>query len=279
MNKVFLNICKSIELLRVNNLFLLAFNLIFAYYFFVSKIFDSTIFLIITSILFITAGGYIINDYYDIEIDKINKPNKKTIGHFISKREVLVLYFLINIVGLSIISKVSILLLLIFSGVIILLWFYSFSFKKEAIIGNITVAILASIPLIIIQLYYLPPSNYLFIYAFFAFGITLIREIVKDIEDIKGDQLMKCKTLPIRIGVPKTIIILNFISVAYFIFIFYLFNQILKVDLLLITLFSIAFFVFIILLNDNKSGPNYHLISNLLKLIMFLGIITIPFVK
>lgn len=279
MNKKFLNICKSIELLRVNNLFLLAFNLFFSYYFFVSKIFDSTIFLIISSILFITAGGYIINDYFDIEIDKINKPSKKTIGHFITKKEVLFLYFLMNLIGLSIIIKVSILLFFIFSGVIFLLWLYSYRLKKEALIGNIIVAILASIPLIIIHLYYFSASNYLIVYAFFAFGITLIREIVKDIEDIEGDQSENCKTLPIRIGVPKTIRILNSISIVYFISIFYLFNQILKIDYLLIALFSIAFLVFLVVLNGAKRGPNYHLISNILKLIMLLGILTIPFVN
>lgn len=279
MNKIFVNICKSIELLRVNNLLLLAFNLAFSYYFFVAKIFDSTLFLMVSSILCITAGGYVINDYFDIKIDKINKPQKKLIDHFITKREALSLYFLLNILGLIFIINVSLLLFLIFLTVIFLLWLYSFRLKKVALIGNITVAILASLPLIIMQLYYFPSSNNLIFYAYFAFGITLLREIVKDIEDITGDQSEGGNTLPIRLGIPKTIIFLNLISVVYFASIFYLFILILKIDLLLIALLSIVFLVFITLLNGTKSGPNYHLISNILKLFMFLGIITIPFVN
>ncbi len=181
----------------------------------------------IASIL-IASGGYIINDYFDIEIDKINKPSKVTIGTKISKKSALNYYFLLTsiglFVGLILSFKIqSFTLGLIFLFTVGLLWFYSSSYKQKPLIGNIVISILSALSLFIVSIISIstlkneygmnllsktpiPTTIYAWIggFSFFAFIMTLIREIIKDMEDIEGDNNLGCKTLPLFLGIKAT---------------------------------------------------------------------------
>lgn len=151
------------------------------------------------------ASGYIINDYIDIKIDITNKPDKVVVGQTISRRMAMLLHLLFNVaaffLGLIIHWKLALSIVLCS----ISLWFYSVVFKRMFLTGNLLIAALSAYVLLILRLFDGAVSGYLlWAYAFFAFAITLIREIVKDAEDLRGDSKFDCRTLPIVLGIRQT---------------------------------------------------------------------------
>lgn len=182
------------------------------------------------STVLIAAGGYIINDYFDVKIDAINRPEKSLIGKDINPKFAILLHNFSNVAGLIIAAILAyqlgnILAFLIPFISTILLWFYSTHFKRQYVRGNVVVALLTAMSIGIFIAYeplswqYLTepflynkdavivvnPVWILFVYCFFAFVLTWIREIIKDLEDFKGDAEDGCVTMPIKIGMQKTI--------------------------------------------------------------------------
>lgn len=188
-------------------------------------------FLLVISTMMIAAAGNIINDYFDVRADRINKPEKLIIGKFVKRRVAIVTHWALNFVAFSIAAYLSWRLdtfwyLFIHLLSINILWYYSSYFKRKFLIGNIMIAGLTAMVPLLVGLYYshqlqLHPSfaKEAFVYPFngfherfllvflsfalaiFAFILNFAREIVKDIEDIKGDQLLHAKTVPIVMGV------------------------------------------------------------------------------
>lgn len=164
------------------------------------------------------AGGYIINDLYDLETDTINKPERITIGKHISVRRAWSLYFYLNALAIGIgyylanlIRMNSLWLIPVVGGAI--LYLYAADLKKRAIIGNVIVSLLTALPVFLVAVYDLIPALSMqnvsqtrpFIlvvcgYALFAFWLNLMREIVKDAEDIGGDEKSGYKTLAVLLG-------------------------------------------------------------------------------
>jgi len=192
-------------------------------------------FLLVLSTILIAGAGYIINDYFDIRIDRINKPEKVIVGKYIKKRVAMLTHTGMNIVAVGIGVYLSLKyhswLPVIFHLITTtLLWWYSVQLKRKFLSGNIVIAILSGmVPLLVgwfelpfIKEEYLVYMNssetkeiYLFTwwmilgYVILAATTTLIREILKDIADIKGDESQNCKTIPIVLGIPKTKYIVN----------------------------------------------------------------------
>jgi 4-hydroxybenzoate polyprenyltransferase len=178
------------------------------------------VFLCIATLL-VGAGGYIINDYIDVKLDLINKPDKVVVGQYISRRWSMFLHLIVTgaavILGFLIGTKVTIAIV----AAAILLWLYSVSFKKQFLIGNIVVSCLSSFVIIINYIYDNSLNLDLIIaYSFFAFTLTLLREIIKDTEDIRGDGKFDCKTIPIVIGVRKTKSLLLIINSIFLVSVF-----------------------------------------------------------
>jgi len=170
----------------------------------------------------ITAAGYVINDYYDVKIDYVNKPERVVVGRFLKRRHILILHGTLNTVGLVAGVLVSWQVGVINFLAIGLLWLYSNQLKRLPLLGNIAVASLTGLSVIVVYVLY-RESLFLFAtYAFFAFFISLIREIIKDMEDVEGDKKFDCKTLPIAIGIRRskmvvyTIVIIFLVVVAGF---------------------------------------------------------------
>lgn len=177
--------------------------------------FKHTIFWAITiATMLIAAGGYWINDAYDFRIDRINKPDKAIVNTFLSVKKVTTSYIVLNVIvllGAVFFVKKLILILL---GAILLLFFYAVYLKRSTLVGNILVAFLASLVLMMAGFIY--TFNIALIWtAIFAFEITLIREIVKDTEDIKGDFAFGLQTLPIQIGIKKTKYVLYGLAILF----------------------------------------------------------------
>ncbi|MBZ4191767.1 geranylgeranylglycerol-phosphate geranylgeranyltransferase [Niabella beijingensis] len=179
--------------------------------------------LLVLASVFIAAGGNIINDYFDMNIDRINKPQKMIIGKYINRRWALVWHLVLSVGGVLLtaiaVNPFSRWYLVVANIIcVLLLWFYSVKFKKEALIGNIVISLLTAWTIMIIFLSKFSFSNafgnvveeqlkffrFAVLYAGFAFIISLIREAIKDVEDIAGDQKYGCKTMPILWGVNAT---------------------------------------------------------------------------
>ncbi|WPR76359.1 geranylgeranylglycerol-phosphate geranylgeranyltransferase [Algoriphagus sp. NG3] len=165
---------------------------------------DYKLYVIIFSTLLITAAGYMINDYYDVKIDYVNRPGNVVVGKGIKRRVVLLLHTLLNLTAIGLGFLVSPSVAFINFAAAFLLWFYSNQLKREPFIGNFTVALLTGVSIYLIAFHYQKSELLVLTYAIFAFFLNLIREIIKDIEDRQGDRKHGCRTLPIVIGFRKT---------------------------------------------------------------------------
>jgi 4-hydroxybenzoate polyprenyltransferase len=165
-----------------------------------SVLLDFNLFIIVLASGLTIASGYIINNFYDSKKDLINRPNKSKIDRLVSQRTKLQVYFTINSVVALLAYLVSFRAAVYFSVYIFLIWFYSHKLKKHPIIGNLTAALLAILPFFAILLYYKNLYPQIFAHAIFLFLLILIREIIKDLENIKGDIANDYRTIPVLFG-------------------------------------------------------------------------------
>lgn len=227
----------------------------------------------------VAAAGYIINDYFDIKIDHINKPDEVVIGRFIKRRHALFLYQLLNTTAAIISYTISLKVFLVNVLAINLLWFYASVFKKKPLIGNLIVSGLTGAALVVMAVYYTSNDRLINVYALFAFGISLIREIIKDMEDIRGDMHYDSKTLPIIWGIRKTKLLL-FVFMLFFVvgvavLAALLHNKYLIYALLLLSI-PFLYLAFRLYFADRKK--HFGQLSLLSKIIMVLGILSMLFV-
>lgn len=299
-----------LKLVRYKNLLMVLLTMVLTKYalldsFKIPSPFTDFHFVVLTlSVLLITASGYIINDIFDIEADKINSPNRPLTKEEISKSSFITLYFLINIVGIGLGIFVSFLTKenaysIIFISTSFLLFIYSWKLKKIFIIGNILVSLLVFMSLFIVLLFgkKLNYSGYcdahgfsaclnrffaVFSYSFFAFLTTLIREIIKDIEDVNGDLKIKAKTLPIVIGRKRASYVAFFFSCILLIFLTLVLKLLQKEILFLsygILFIFLPLLYFLFLLWKAETKKQYSKLSSLMKFIMFFGILSMLFFR
>lgn len=178
--------------------------------------------LLVLASVFIAAAGYIINDYFDLNIDQINKPEKNVVDKIIHRRWAIIWHLLLSFFGV-VLTAFAVGLshwYLIFANVVVvaLLWFYSTSFKRKLLIGNVVISLLTAWTILVFFFALTSPGNAFntsdllsakffrlsFLYAGFAFISSLIREAIKDMEDMRGDARYGCKTLPIVAGIRTT---------------------------------------------------------------------------
>lgn len=187
---------------------------------------DFDLFILVLASSLTIASGYIINNFYDSKKDLINRPNKSQLDRLVSQKTKLQVYFSLNFFVSLIAFFVSGRAFLFFSVYIFLIWFYSHKIKKQVVIGNLMAAFLAVLPFFGILLYYKNFYEVIFFHATFLFLLLLIREMIKDLENIRGDFATDYQTIPIVYGesVSKKIItillILTIIPVYYLINIF-----------------------------------------------------------
>ncbi len=239
---------------------------------------DPNLYLLIISTVILTASGYMINDYYDVKIDYVNRPNKVVIGREMKRRMVMILHTIMNFVGIAIGVFVHPRIGAITFVAAFLLWLYSNSLKRLPFIGNLTVASLTGLSIWIVGIYYQKSELLVLTYAIFAFFINLIREIIKDIEDRQGDRKHGCKTLPIVIGFRNTKKVIFFIALCFVCAILVVTFKI--NDALLFYYFGalgmlFLFFMYKIYIADRKT--HFTRLSALSKLLMLTGVISMVF--
>lgn len=278
-NKKF--IVSFLRLTRVWNLIVLALSQYFTATMLIapSTLYDWRLFVLILSTCTIAAAGYIINDYYDIKIDLVNKPERVVIGKDITRRYAILFHSLLSILGVTLGIIVNWRIGAINFASAFLLWWYSNDLKRHPFIGNVVIALLTGISILIVDALYHTGNPLIFIYASFAFFMTLIREIIKDMEDLKGDDTFGCKTLPIIWGLRKTkffiyLITAIFASVVVLINIFYV-N--LPLYYFVVFLFiPLVWLLYQLILADTKK--DFAWLSNFCKMIMLLGVLSMAFI-
>lgn len=255
--------------------------------------------LLVVSVLFITAAGYVINDYFDAPVDLINRPSRVTLSKLIPRKMAILVHLTMSIIGVAIGIYLSFAIHLSFLSLIFLLvpgilWFYSTTYKRQFLLGNLIVAFLtALVPLMVIlfevpllireygkemvrnQIDFHTLTAWVGGYALFAFLFTLIREIVKDMEDFEGDRAYGRNTLPVVLGLKNTRIIVLALTGIAVVFIavvlaLYLTDLMTLLYTILLLLAPLAFVVFRLL--HASSAEQYHRVSAWLKGIMLAGV-------
>ncbi len=240
---------------------------------------DVNLYFIVLSSICVIASGYIINNFYDFEADKINRPLKSTIDSIVTQKTKLQIYFLLNFLGVIFAFLVSWRAALFFSVYIFLIWFYSHKLKKYPLTGLFSAAILAILPFFAVFVYYKNFSEIIFTHAAFLFFILLIRELVKDLEGIKGDFIHNYQTIAVKYGehftkILITILVFLTLNPIYFLlkypeiggmkYYFYI--------------SGVVLFLFVLFLWFSKSKNNYTLLHFVLKLMLLAGVFSLALI-
>ena len=294
---------KYLKLIRYQNLLMLAFmQLVFRYLFLAQSYVDLALtdfnyILLVIATVCIAAGGYVINNIMDQDTDEIAKPQNRVVGVSISETMAYNWYIGLTIVGVGIGFYLSNVIYKptfasMFILVATLLYMYATSFKQIPVLGNVVVALMLSTSIIIIGLFDILPAidadnrfrmkeafDILMHYAIFAFIINLIREIVKDMEDMDGDYQSGINSLPIAIGVQKTKIIVGVLTVISIgILAYYVNSNLFELDYVvyyaMILIVGPLIYFGVKLLNATTK-KEYHHLSLVLKIILFFGILSV----
>ncbi len=242
-------------------------------------ILDPPLFILSASTVLIAAGGYIINDYYDIKIDLINKPQRVVIGKAITRRYAILFHTVLSIIGVVLGLVLSWKIAAVNLASATLLWWYSNYLKRQPFIGNFVVALLTGVAIWLVDSLYKTGHMLIITYAGFAFFMTLIREIIKDMEDLKGDQTFGCQTLPIVWGMRRTkhvIYIIATIFLAMVVVLDYHFRN-LPIHYFLLFLFvPMLWLILRLIAADTKK--DFTWLSRFCKIILLLGIFSMAFI-
>ena len=239
-------------------------------------LFDVNLLMLVLASSAAIAGGYIINNFYDSEKDLINRPFKTKLDKIVSQRTKLTSYFILNFLSVIFASYVSFMAVAFFSLYIFGIWFYSHKLKKYPFIGNIVAATLAVIPFFAVFIYYLNFNKVIFVQATFLFLLIAMRELTKDLENIKGDLAQNYRTIPVVYGERISKQMLSGLSIAT-----------LAPILLLLTRFEVGYMylffygsilsllIFNLILWKSSKKLHYILLHNILKFIIVAGVFSI----
>jgi len=241
-----------------------------------SVVLDVNLLMIILASATTIASGYIINSFYDSEKDLINRPQKSMLDRLISQNTKLVFYFVLNFIAVIFASYVSFRAVIFFSLYIFGIWFYSHKLKKLPIIGNLTSAVLTLLPFFAVFIYYKNFESVIFVHAMFLFLILSMRELTKDLENIKGDLALGYKTIPIVYGEKTSKVMLTILAIltlipAYLLIYDY---QVGRMNYFFY-LSVVLLFIFLILVWKSNSKSHYLLLHNILKFIIVAGVFSI----
>jgi 4-hydroxybenzoate polyprenyltransferase len=260
--------------------------------------------LLVLATVLLAASGYVINNYFDVSIDRINKPDNVVVGRQVPRRTALLLHVIFTFTGvfiglfLAYITRKEnyALMFILIPG---LLWYYSTTLKKQMLVGNLTIALLtALVPFVVVSIEFATLARvhgsiilqseacstawfWTTGFAFFAFISTLMRELIKDMEDVEGDREAGCRTLPVEMGIDYSrsiVVILSIASVAA-LWLILIFVPQLRSSLITIGYFAlfltIPYVVLALKTLTSKTKKDFAFISGLSKIIMLMGILFI----
>lgn len=240
---------------------------------------DVDLFLIVLASVCVVAAGYIINNFYDVKVDKINRPLKTNIDNYVKQSTKLTLYFVLNALGFLFGLLISVKAALFFSVYIFGIWFYSHKLKKYPLIGLIVVTTLTLLPFFAVFVYFKNFSKIIFVHAIFLFLVLMVRELLKDLQNLKGAIVNDYDSFPIVYGEKRTkqfsiflllltlipvIILFNYPEISYMKYYFY---------------FALIVLVFLgTYLWSSTNTNQYRLMHNVLKVLLLIGVFSLIFI-
>jgi 4-hydroxybenzoate polyprenyltransferase len=241
---------------------------------------DFNLFILVVASSLTIASGYIINNFYDSKKDLINRPNKSQLDRLVRQKTKLQVYFSINFIVFLLAFFVSFRAVLFFSVYIFLIWFYSHKLKKIVVVGNLTASFLAVLPFFAILLYYKNLYPQIFAHATFLFLLLLIREMIKDLENIKGDIANNYQTISVLYGENISKKIITLLTVSTIIPIYFL------IEIFEVGYMDIYFYVSLIILIfflqmlwKSNSKLDYLKLHNILKFLVVSGVFCIVLIE
>jgi 4-hydroxybenzoate polyprenyltransferase len=258
--------------------------------------------LLVLSSVLVAAAGYIINDYFDLNIDRINKPDKLVVEKVIRRRWVMIWHLILSgigiLIGVYIDLKTPVRFLTIANtACVALLFLYSISLKKKLLSGNILISLLTAWTIFVVswcevnQLARVQSQfdaekiiKLAFVYGGFAFIISLIREVVKDMEDIEGDRRYGCKTMPIVWGLNVSKVFVAVWIIVLIAAVGIIQAYVLRLGWWWSAVYSVLFIIVPLawifkLLLKAQTANDFHKLSSMIKLVMLTGILSMLFFK
>ena len=239
-------------------------------------LFDPNLFFMVLATASIVASGYIINNFYDSEKDLINRPQKTMLDRFVSQRTKLSVYFLLNLAGIFFASYISFRAVVFFSVYIFAIWIYSHRIKKVLFLNNFFASVLTITPFFAVFLYYKNFDTVILVHATFLYLIIVMRELVKDLENMKGDLVTGYRTIPVVYGerwskaLLAGLALLSFLPVYLLIYYF----EIGKMDYFFYAAL-VLLVLFVLILYFSRAKWQYVLLHNLLKFVIVAGVFSI----
>jgi 4-hydroxybenzoate polyprenyltransferase len=304
------------RLVRFPNLFFIALTQFLFYYCIIIPEFNAVppvelvfrwphLFVLIVVSILIAAAGYVINDYFDLNIDRINRPGKLVIDKLIKRRWAILWHMSLSLAGIAISFWLGWKIDNIFLGVfnllsVVLLWFYSTTFKKQLLIGNIVISLLTAWVVLVLyvcetRISYAGNNEYYFmimtrifkfavLYGGFAFIISLIREAIKDMEDMEGDMKYGCRTMPIVWGIPTTKVYVAVWLIVLIGALLVLFVYGFQLNWWWALAYELGFIIIPLIIILKKLftatvSEDFNRLSTLVKLVMLTGILSMIFLK
>ena len=242
-------------------------------------LFDLHLLFLVLASVFVIAGGYIINNFYDAKVDKINRPVKAGLDNFVKQATKLRLYFILNFIGFSFGILISLRAAVFFAVYIFGIWFYSHKLKKHPFLGVISATVLTILPFFAVFVYFENSSKIIFVCAVFLFLVIMVRELIKDLQNMKGAIANNYHTFPVVYGEKRTkqfaivlliltlvpiAILLSYPALSYMRYYFYF---------ALLVLVLVGFYLW-----KSKTRNHYRMLHNSLKLLLFVGVVCLVFI-
>ena len=239
-------------------------------------LFDSNLFFLVLAGVFTIASGYIINSFYDSEKDLINRPKKTMLDRLVSQNTKLSIYFTLNLLAVIAASYVSFKAVVFYALYIFGIWIYSHKLKKIPFLGNLVAATLAITPFFAVFIYYGNLAPVIFVHGSFLFLVIAMREMVKDLENLKGDFAQRYRTIPVMYGATTSKWLLSLLAGLTVIPVFFLINHF-KLGYMSYYFYGsvVLLLLFLAILWQSKARPHYVLLHNILKFIIVAGVFCI----
>jgi 4-hydroxybenzoate polyprenyltransferase len=244
-----------------------------------NTLFDIHLLCIILATICVVASGYLINNFYDAKLDRINRPFKAQIDNYVKQSTKLRLYFVLNFLGVIFGLLISVRAALFFAIYIFAIWLYSHKLKKYSLLGVFSATMLTILPFFAVFVYFKNFSKIIFMHALFLFLVIMIRELLKDLQSMKGAIVNNYDTFPVVYGEKKTklvclfllaltvfpiVILFSYPALSYMRYYFY------------VTL--IVFFFLGICLWKSSEVKHYRMMHNVLKILLLIGVFSIIFI-
>ncbi len=239
-------------------------------------LFDLNLFFLVLAGVFTIASGYIINSFYDSEKDLINRPKKTMLDRLVSQNTKLSIYFVLNFLAVIAASYVSFKAVVFYALYIFGIWIYSHKLKKIPFLGNLVAATLAITPFFAVFIYYGNLAPVIFVHGSFLFLVIAMREMVKDLENLKGDFAQRYRTIPVMYGAITSKWLLSLLAGLTVVPVFFLINHF-KLGYMTYYFYGSALLllIFLAILWQSKARPHYVLLHNILKFIIVAGVFCI----